>query len=198
MDRFSLRPVEKFHPWLLLDKIVRQIFCVYERMCNSMFTSKKPPTVFIKIFSIGFTNCKDLLLQSRDCSCYVSRPILAPPPLWLLKHTYLRAYDFAHSPDLWRQPRISNCTRSWSWRLCGINPTILDSISMSRSLICLALRLWDMLCVFLAQTLRFLDNHRKASKFWQDSIVIFWPTFPSLSHLRRLCAVAVFQYYQYK
>jgi len=38
------------------------------------------------------------LPQSRDCSCYVSRPILEPPPLRLKKHIDLRAYDFAHSP----------------------------------------------------------------------------------------------------
>ena len=29
--------------------------------------------------------------HSRDISCYVSRPVLAPPPLWLQKHADLRA-----------------------------------------------------------------------------------------------------------
>jgi hypothetical protein len=51
-----------------------------------------------------------ILPQSRDCSCYVSRPILAPPPLWLQIHTDLCAHDFAHSPDLWHQPRLRSVT----------------------------------------------------------------------------------------
>jgi hypothetical protein len=56
---------------------------------------------------------------SHDCSCCVSRPILAPPPLWQQKHT--RAHDFAHSPDLWHQPRLANVTCAWGWGLRGIN-----------------------------------------------------------------------------
>ena len=51
-------------------------------------------------------------------------PILAPPPLWLQTHTDLRAHDFAHSPDLWHQPRHANVTCAWSWRLHEINPAI--------------------------------------------------------------------------
>ena len=58
---------------------------------------------------------------SHDYSCYVSRPILAPPPLWLHKHADLRAHDFAHTPNLWHQPRLANVTCAWSWRLRGIN-----------------------------------------------------------------------------
>ena len=38
----------------------------------------------------SYTHLTVLPLQSRDCSCYVSRPILAPPLLWLQKHTDLR------------------------------------------------------------------------------------------------------------
>jgi hypothetical protein len=49
-----------------------------------------------------------ILPQSHDYSCYVSRPILAPPQLWLQKHTDLRAHDFAQSPDLWHQSRLAN------------------------------------------------------------------------------------------
>ena len=65
-----------------------------------------------------------LLLQSRDCSCYVSRTILAPPALWLHKHTDLRAHDFEHCPDLLRQSMLANVTCAWSWRLCGIAPVV--------------------------------------------------------------------------
>jgi hypothetical protein len=75
-------------------------------------------------FSASLTNLTALLPQSHDCSCYVGIPILAPPPLWLQKHTDLRAHDFAHSPDLWHQSSLANVTCAWSWRLCGINCAI--------------------------------------------------------------------------
>jgi hypothetical protein len=65
-----------------------------------------------------------VLPQSRDCSCYVSRPIPAPPPLWLQKHTNLRAHDFAHSPHLCRQLRLFSFTCAWRWGLCRTNPAI--------------------------------------------------------------------------
>jgi len=79
----------------------------------------------MKTFSSGLTNPTAILPQSRDCSCYVSRPILAPPSLWLQKHTDLRVHDFAQSTDLWYQPRFANVTCVWSWRHCGINTGIL-------------------------------------------------------------------------
>ena len=79
----------------------------------------------MKTFSASLTNLMALLPQSHDRSCYVSRPILAPPPLWLQKHTDLRAHDLAHYPISWRQPRPANVTCSWSWRLCGIIPAIV-------------------------------------------------------------------------
>ena len=41
---------------------------------------------------------------------------------WLQEHPDLRAHDFAHSPDLWHQPRLANVTCAWSWRLWEINP----------------------------------------------------------------------------
>jgi hypothetical protein len=63
-----------------------------------------------------------LLHQPPDSSCYVSRRILAPPSLALQLHADLRAYYFAHCPDLWHNPRLANFTCAWSWRLCGIIP----------------------------------------------------------------------------
>jgi len=62
------------------------------------------------------------LPQSHIWSCYVIKPIVEPPPLWLQKHANLRADDFAHSPHMWHQPRLAN-TRiicDCSWRLSGI------------------------------------------------------------------------------
>ena len=85
----------------------------------------KSPSFFIKCFGASLTNLTPLLPQSPDSSCYVSRPILAPPLLWLQQHTDLRAHDFAHSCDLWRQPRFANVTGASSWRPCGINTVIL-------------------------------------------------------------------------
>jgi len=70
-------------------------------------TSIKSQSFCMATFSASLTNLSALLPQSRDISCYVSRPILAPPPLWLRKHTDLRAYDFAHPPAFWHQPRLA-------------------------------------------------------------------------------------------
>jgi hypothetical protein len=41
-------------------------------------------------FNASLTNLTALLPQSHNYSSYLSRPILAPPPLWLHKHTDLR------------------------------------------------------------------------------------------------------------
>ena len=48
--------------------------------------------------------------------------LLATPQLWLQKHIGLRANRFAHYPNLWRQPRLANCSYAWSRTLCGITP----------------------------------------------------------------------------
>jgi hypothetical protein len=61
---------------------------------------------------------------SCDSNYYVSRQILAPPPLLLQKHSDIRTHDFAHSTNVWHWPRLSKVTCAWSWRLCVINPTI--------------------------------------------------------------------------
>jgi hypothetical protein len=90
----------------------------------SRITSTKSLSFSITIFSASLTNLTALPHQSHDCSYYVSRRILAPPPLWLQKHTDLRAHDFAHSPDMWHQPRLANVTCAWRWRLCGITTAL--------------------------------------------------------------------------
>ena len=90
----------------------------------SRITSTNSPSYCTTIFSASLTNITALLPQSHDYSCYVSRPILAPPPLWLQKHTDLRVHDFAHPPDLFHQPRLAKITCARNWRLRGINPAI--------------------------------------------------------------------------
>jgi hypothetical protein len=90
----------------------------------SRITSTKSPPFCMTTFSASLTNLTALLPQSHDRSCHVSRPILAPPPLWLQKHTDLRAHEFAHSPDWWHQHRLDNVTWAWCWRPCEINPAI--------------------------------------------------------------------------
>jgi hypothetical protein len=94
----------------------------------SKITFTKSPSFCITTFRASLTYLTALLPQSHDSSCYVSRPMLALPPLWLQKHTDLRAHDIAHSPDLWHQPRLTNVTCAWSWRLCGINSAIECSL----------------------------------------------------------------------
>ena len=87
----------------------------------SRIISTESLTFWMTTFSARLTSLTGLLPQSHDCSCYVNRSIMAPPPLWLQKHNDLRAHEFAHSPDLWRQPRLVLLTCGWSWRHCGIN-----------------------------------------------------------------------------
>jgi len=55
--------------------------------------STKSPSFCTTTFSASLKNLTPLLPQSRDCICYVSRPILAPPPFGLQQLTDLRAYD---------------------------------------------------------------------------------------------------------
>jgi len=90
----------------------------------SWITSTKSPSFCMTNFSASLTNFAVLLPQSHDCSCYVSRPILTPPPLWLQKRTDLRAHGFAHSPDLWHQPRLATVTCAWTRRLYGISTAV--------------------------------------------------------------------------
>jgi hypothetical protein len=56
-----------------------------------------------------------VLPQSHDGSYYVSKRILAPTPLSLQQRSDLGAQDFAHSTDLWHQPRLANATCTWSF-----------------------------------------------------------------------------------
>jgi len=64
----------------------------------------KFPLILFKTNPSILTNHTALLHQSLDYSCYVSRPILTPLPLWLQKHTDQHAQNFAHSPGLWHLP----------------------------------------------------------------------------------------------
>jgi len=75
--------------------------------------------------SASLTKLTALLPQSRDRSCYISRPMPAPPPLWLQKRIDLRGHDFAHRPYLWYGTRLANFTCAGSWKLCGISPLLL-------------------------------------------------------------------------
>ena len=93
----------------------------------SRITSTKSLSACMTTCSASLTNLTPLLPQSRDCSRYVSRPILAPPPLWLHEHADLRVHDFAHSPDLWRHSRLANVSCVRSWRLCGVSPAVILS-----------------------------------------------------------------------
>ena len=77
------------------------------RGCYSRITSTKYQSFCMTTFSASLTNFTVHLPQSHDCSYYVSSRILSPPPPWRQKHTDLRAQDFANSPDLWHQPRLS-------------------------------------------------------------------------------------------
>ena len=115
---WSLNPLATtFQPhW----RCYRQLMHLY-----SSITSTKSQSFCMTTFSASLTKLTSLLPQTSDWSCCVSRQILAPPLLWLQKHTDLRALYFAQFPDLRHQPRLANVTCPWSWRLYGINAATL-------------------------------------------------------------------------
>jgi hypothetical protein len=65
-------------PFLEYEKVLRKLTHTYE---YSKITSTKSLSFFTTIFNARLTNFTALLPKSHDCSCYVSRPILATPPL---------------------------------------------------------------------------------------------------------------------
>jgi len=91
----------------------------------SKITSTRSPSFCMTTFSASLTNLTALPPKSDDCSCCVGTGTLVLPPLWLQKHTDLRAHDLAHSAALWLQPSLANVTGAWSWRLCGIYLSII-------------------------------------------------------------------------
>ena len=91
-------------------------------MCSKS-TSTKSLSFCMTTLNTSLTNRRPSFL-SHDCSYYVSRPILAPPPLRFQRYTDLHAHNSAQSPDLRHQPRLVKDTCAWSWRLCGINPAL--------------------------------------------------------------------------
>ena len=89
----------------------------------STITFTKSPSLRMTTSRPSLKNLTVFQTQSRDCSYYVRRR-MTPTPLWLQKHTDRRAHESAHSPDLWRQPRLAKATCAWSWRLCGNRPAV--------------------------------------------------------------------------
>ena len=76
---------------------------------DSRITSTKFPLFSMTTSSASHTKLTALLLWSHERSYCISRPILAPPPLWL-RNTLI----YAHSPDLWHQPRLPTLSCAWS------------------------------------------------------------------------------------
>jgi hypothetical protein len=95
---------------------------VISTLDDSRITSINSPSFFMTTFSASLTKCMILLPQSHDCSCYMSRPILAAPTSRLQQYTDLRTHDFAHT-----KIRLGKVTLAWSRRLCGICPTLLNA-----------------------------------------------------------------------
>ena len=112
----------KIYSW----KVKEIMGIVISILDDSRITSIKSPSFFMTPFISSLTKCMVLPPQSHDCSCYVSRRILAPPQSQLQQHTDLRAHDFEHSPDLWRQPRLGRVTLTWNLKLCAIMNLTLE------------------------------------------------------------------------
>jgi hypothetical protein len=100
------------------------------RWSYSRITSTKSQSFYMTTFSARVTNLTSLLLQSRECSCYVNTPILAPPPLLLQEHRSLRSHDFAHYLHLCHLPGFFKINCTWSCRLHRINPAIAGLLKL--------------------------------------------------------------------
>ena len=66
----------------------------------SGITSRNSPPFCMTSFSTSLTNLTTYLPQSHDRNCYIRRPVLAPPPVWLQKHTDLLIYTYTISHTL--------------------------------------------------------------------------------------------------
>jgi hypothetical protein len=133
--------------------------CRYSRI-----TSTKSPSFCMNTVSASLTNLTAVLPQSRDCSCYVSRPILAPPLRWLQRHTDLRALVFALVSDLWHQPRLADVTCARRRRLCGID------LAVHSNYVCHMLYVVpNRICFFFSRRLSFSPH---------DTVVLSHPSIP--------------------
>jgi len=63
------------------------MFIVISTLNHSRITSIKAPSFFMTTFSASLAKLMVLLPHSHDCSCYVSRQILAVPTFRLQQHT---------------------------------------------------------------------------------------------------------------
>jgi len=91
----------------------------------------------VTTFTASLTNLTGLQPQSMSAVSTYADEYWHLLPTWLQIHTDLRAHDFAHSADLWHQPRHVNVTCARTWRLCGINPAI--HFCMERELVVVSL-----------------------------------------------------------
>ena len=106
-------------------KLIRRRKQLWHDGWYSRITFKKSPSFCMTTFGASLSNITALLPQSRDCSYYVSRPILAAPQLQLKKHCSTRT-SFALFRDLSHQSRLAKFTCAWSWRICGITPAVTE------------------------------------------------------------------------
>ena len=75
------------------DRILNALVLIFLTNSDkySRITSAKFPSFCMETFSVNGTKFIVPLHQSRVCSYYVGRRIVAPPPLWLQKHPDLFA-----------------------------------------------------------------------------------------------------------
>ena len=92
--QMALEQVHKYKKVCVPLKNKRSIFVHTRVLRNNNYVSiyiriasTKSSSFSFITFSFLLINCRDLLPQSPDYSCYVSRRLLAPPPLWLHRHT---------------------------------------------------------------------------------------------------------------
>jgi hypothetical protein len=90
-------------------------------------TSTNSPSFCMTFFSGSLTNRTTLLSQSRDCSYYVSRPIVVlhcPAD----RNTLMYAHTIRALSPLVTQARLADYTCAWNWGIRGTNPAILSFV----------------------------------------------------------------------
>ena len=149
-----------------------QVYSVHKyKVSYSRITFTKSLSFYMTTFGASLTNIMALLSQSRDCSWYVSRPIPTPRPLLLQKHADLRAHDFAHSPDLWHQPRLANVTCAGD---CVINPAINVRTFSAQPLLQVCCSVFNRYAYFMTSTEICLRSFSEIRILYTAATLTFW------------------------
>jgi hypothetical protein len=105
------------------NRMTQFMFC-----CSRITPPQKTPKFWMPVISASLKKITAHLPQSRDFSCYVSRPVLTRPPPRLQNH----AHTISRTLPACNIILVSaNVTFASSWELWGINPVIYSENNAS-------------------------------------------------------------------